>query len=40
MERSARMSAGGYRVRVQARNSAPGLAFRIDDWHYAVEISA
>jgi hypothetical protein len=40
MERFHRLTAGGYRLRVQAKGSVPGLAFRIDDWHFAVETSA
>jgi hypothetical protein len=37
MERSLRLRAGTYRVRVQRAVSNAATIFRLDDWHFAVE---
>jgi hypothetical protein len=39
MERSLRLDAGTYTIKVQYRVSAAGTVFGLDDWHLAVETS-
>lgn len=40
MERSYRVPAGTYRVRVQRAVSVAGTVFRLDDWHFRVDVNA
>jgi hypothetical protein len=40
MERSLRLATGTYIVKVQRAVTSPLIAFRLDDWHLAVEKSA
>jgi hypothetical protein len=40
MERSHRLGAGTYIIRVQRAVTNPAISFRLDDWHLAVETSA
>ena len=37
MERSKRLRAGTYRIRVQWRVTSATTVFRLDDWHYSLE---
>jgi hypothetical protein len=39
MERSRRLADGPYVIRVQYAVTNPATAFRLDDWHFAVETS-
>jgi hypothetical protein len=39
MERSKRLGAGSWSIRVQRAVSDPRLTFTLDDWHLAVEMS-
>ncbi len=39
MERSRRLPAGQYRLRVQYSVSVGSTKFTLDDWHFAVEVS-
>jgi hypothetical protein len=40
LERSIRLPAGTYRVVVQRAVSVAGTGFRLDDWHFRVELNA
>jgi hypothetical protein len=40
MERSRRLTAGSYQLRVQFAVDHPLTSFTLDDWHFAVETSA
>lgn len=40
LERSLRVGAGTYRVRVQRAVSGAGATFRLDDWHFRVDLNA
>lgn len=39
LERSIRLPAGTYRVRVQRAVNVAGTVFRLDDWHFRVDLN-
>ncbi len=40
IERSRRLGGGLYRIYVERRVTSNSITFRLDDWHFAVELSA